>query len=202
LSILIVRHGETDLNAARIVQLRDTPLSVRGMRQAERVAERLATVGVTRIVSSDLTRAVMTARCIEERATAPIGYDAGLRERDFGDVCGTPYADLPTDIFAPDYVPPGGESWDTFFARVASVWERVTRLAAETEGNLVVVTHGLVCHAVAQRHARCPDTVPSRWHNTSLTEVDGAPPWTVHLVNCIAHLAGDAEDGGEPSAAV
>jgi 2,3-bisphosphoglycerate-dependent phosphoglycerate mutase len=201
LSILIVRHGETDFNAARIVQLRDTPLSVRGVRQAERVAGRLAELGVAHVIASDLTRAVMTARCIADRTGAPVVYDARLRERDFGDVCGTPYADLTTDIFGPDYEPPGGETWETFFARVASAWERVTQLAAATQGNLVVVTHGLVCHAVADRHARCADTVPSRWHNTSVTEVDGTPPWTARLVNCIAHLSDDT-DGDESSGAV
>lgn len=199
MSILIVRHGETDLNAARVVQLPETPLSARGRRQAERVATRLAGLGVARILSSDLTRAVMTAACIEERTGAPLAYDSGLRERDFGDIRGTAYAEFDGDIFAADYVPPGGESWETFMARVAAVWERVAHLATETSGNLVVVTHGLVCHALAARHVRCPDDpAPLRWDNTSLTEVDSASPWTARLVNCTAHLTDDADLGGAP----
>jgi len=60
-SIFVVRHGETDLNAARIVQLPGTPLSTRGIAQAERVAQRLARAGIARILSSDLARAAMTA---------------------------------------------------------------------------------------------------------------------------------------------
>ena len=31
-------------------------------------------------------------------------------------------------------------------------------------------------------------TVPERWENTSLTVVDGGPPWRVSVLNCIAHL--------------
>jgi broad specificity phosphatase PhoE len=35
MTILIARHGETDGNAARILQRPDVPLNERGMRQAE-----------------------------------------------------------------------------------------------------------------------------------------------------------------------
>ena len=41
MTILLVRHGETDSNAARILQRTDVPLNERGMRQAERLARRL-----------------------------------------------------------------------------------------------------------------------------------------------------------------
>jgi broad specificity phosphatase PhoE len=44
--ILLIRHGETDSNAARIVQTPDVPLSARGVAQAERLARRLAGAGV------------------------------------------------------------------------------------------------------------------------------------------------------------
>ena len=42
MSILLIRHGETALNAARIVQHPETPLNERGVGQARRLAERLA----------------------------------------------------------------------------------------------------------------------------------------------------------------
>jgi broad specificity phosphatase PhoE len=195
-SIFLVRHGETAWNAARIIQRRDTPLNERGIAQVERIAARLATVGVARILSSDLARATATARAIAARTGAPIDYDSGLRERDFGDVCGTPYAELTIDVFAADYVPPGGESWEAFYARVAAAWERVVAAARAGSGHLAVVTHGLVCHAFVDRHARCAELVPLRWHNASLTEIDAGPPWTARLVNCVAHLADETADGG------
>jgi probable phosphoglycerate mutase len=199
-SIFVVRHGETPLNAARIVQLPETPLSPRGVMQAEQLAERLVSEGVARILASDLRRAVMTAERIQARTRAPLSLDDTLRERDFGAVRGTPYAELPQDIFAPDYVPPGGESWATFHARVARAWDAVRRAAAATDGPLVVVTHGLVCGALVARHLGvAADAAPVRWANCSLTEIAAAPPWTVHRLNCTAHLADgavDVEPGG------
>ena len=46
MKVYLVRHGETSLNAARILQRLDTPLSERGVKQVERVAQRLASAGV------------------------------------------------------------------------------------------------------------------------------------------------------------
>ncbi len=190
MAIFVIRHGETVWNAARIVQLPTTPLSPRGMAQAERVAERLARAGVARIVTSDLARAAMTAEAVRVRTGAPVEVEPALAERDFGDLRGTPYADLSMDPFAADYVPPGGESWPTFHVRVARAWESVVRVATATRGNVVVVTHGLVCRVLAERHLQVPgsQSLPPRWENAALTEIDGAPPWTARVINCTAHL--------------
>jgi len=194
-SIYIVRHGETDLNASRVVQLPTTPLSARGRAQAERVAARFASRDVAQILSSDLTRSAETAAAIAARTGATIAYERTLRERNFGNLCGTPYAELATDIFAPGYEPPGGESWEVFWERVAIAWQRVLDSSRAIGGRgLVVVTHGLVCQAFLDRHAYCADRMSLRWHNTSVTELDHAPPWTARLVNCIAHL--ETDDGG------
>src|SRR5262245_63847426 len=98
-NLYLVRHGETRENAARIVQLPDVPLSRDGLAQAQQVARRLAGLRITRVLSSDLERAVMTARVIAEVTGAALTLELLLRERDFGDVRGTPYAELPADIF-------------------------------------------------------------------------------------------------------
>ncbi len=193
MSIFVVRHGETDLNAARIVQLPATPLSARGILQAEHVARRLAGVGIAHILSSDLERAAMTAARIAAATGAPVEHEPLLRERDFGAIRGTPYAELALDIFAPDYVPPEGESWDVFRVRVAAAWERVVEAAA-APGNLAVVTHGLVCHVLLESHVCSTEPLPASWPNTSVTEIDATEPWTVRVLNCVAHLDG-AGDG-------
>ena len=62
------------------------------------------------------------------------GLDADLRERNFGALCGTPYAEIEFDAFAPDYAPPGGESWDELHARVDSAWERITNVGMIRKG--------------------------------------------------------------------
>ena len=191
MSIFLIRHGETEGNAQRIVQLPGIVLSPRGETQAERLARRLAREGIRHIVSSDLARAVATAQHLQRATGAPLSFEPLLQERNFGDIRGTPYAELGFDLFAPDYAPPNGETWTAFGARVDRAWARVQELAAATDGHLAVVTHGLVCRILASRHLTLAagDTVPERWENTSLTVVDGPAPWRVRVLNCAAHLA-------------
>jgi probable phosphoglycerate mutase len=190
-SIFLIRHGETAGNASRTVQLPDSPLSPRGLAQAERLARRLAREGIARIVASDYTRAAATAERLQRATDVPLAFDTLLQERNFGDIRGTPYAALGFDIFEPDYAPPNGESWPVFHARVDQAWARLQQLAAATPGHLAVVTHGLVCRSLAARHLLLPDgaVVPERWENTSLTIVECPAPWRVRLLNCVAHLA-------------
>jgi broad specificity phosphatase PhoE len=190
MSIFLIRHGETLGNASRTVQLPDNPLSPRGAAQAERLARRLAREGIALILSSDYARAVTTADHLRHATGAPVRYSPLLQERDFGDIRGTPYADLGFDMFEPDYAPPNGETWETFHARVDRAWALVQDTAARTEGHLAVVTHGLVCRSLAARHLVLPagEAAPDAWGNTALTIIDHPAPWQVRLLNCIAHL--------------
>jgi len=204
MAIYLIRHGETVGNAARIVQRPDSPLSPRGIAQAERLAQWLAAEGISRIVSSDLARATMTAAPLQRATGAPLMLDALLQERNFGDLRGTPYADLSVDIFAPDYEPPNGESWETFHQRVDRAWALVREAAIASGGHLAVVTHGLVCRALAARHLSLPagEEPPARWENASLTITEAGPPWRVHTLNSIAHLDSLSIASNEDSAAV
>ena len=56
-----------------------TPLSERGRRQAERLGERLAPLGIVRILASDYVRAIETAEAIAARTGASIAVDPLLR---------------------------------------------------------------------------------------------------------------------------
>ena len=190
MSIILIRHGETAGNAARILQRPDIPLSARGIAQAERVAKRLAGDGLGAILSSDLTRAAMTAEHIARATGLPIAFEPLLHERNFGDIRGTAYDDLGFDPFDPGYAPPNGETWEVFHARVDRAWERMRAMAAATRGHLAVVSHGLVCKSLAGRHFALPDGhgVPERWENCSVTIVDAQTPWRVDLLNCCVHL--------------
>jgi 2,3-bisphosphoglycerate-dependent phosphoglycerate mutase len=190
--LFLIRHGETEGNAFRIVQHPHIPLSPRGLVQAERLARRLAAEGIAQIVSSDYARAVTTAEHLQRATGAPLVIEPLLRERNFGDLRGRPYAELGFDMFEPDYAPPNGETWPMFHDRVDRAWTRVQELAAATGGSLAVVTHGLVCRSLAARRLILADgeVAPERWENTSLTIVDWPAPWRVRLLNSIAHLDG------------
>ena len=202
MAIYLIRHGETAGNAARVVQKPDIPLSPNGIDQARRLARRLTGDGIGQILASDLSRAAMTAGAVVETTGAPIRYDALLHERNFGDVRGTPYAELSFDLFAPDYDPPGGESWERFEERMDEAWALIQRAAGECEENLAVITHGLVCRSVVARRARLPEGVDRdlrglAWRNTSVTILDGPDPWRVRLLNCSAHLdQAEQNEGG------
>jgi len=154
-------------------------------------------MGIAGILASDLPRALATAEALRRATDAPLEIDPLLQERNFGDIRGTPYARLDFDLFAADYAPPAGESWEIFHARVDRAWDLILARAAATNGPLAVVTHGLVCRSVAARHVVLPpgEGVPERWENTSLTILDGPEPWHVRLLNCVAHLDGLAADG-------
>jgi broad specificity phosphatase PhoE len=188
--LFLIRHGETVGNASRTVQLPDNPLSARGVAQADRLARRLAPEGLARILSSDFARARTTAEILQRLTGAPLSFEPLLQERNFGDLRGTPYAELGLDMFAPHYAPPNGETWPVFHARVDRAWARMQALVATTDGDLAVVTHGLVCRSLAERHLLLPEgeVAPERWENTSLTIVDCPAPWRVRLLNCVAHL--------------
>jgi len=190
MSIFLIRHGETLGNAAGIIQLPDSPLSHRGLAQADRLARRLRAEGVAAILSSDFARAAATAEHLRRATGAPVIYNALLQERNFGDIRGTSRAALGFDMFAPGYAPPSGETWELFHARVDRAWLLVQEVAASGGGHLAIVTHGLVCRSLAARHLILPEDeeIPARWENTGLTVIDHPAPWHVRLLNCIAHL--------------
>jgi 2,3-bisphosphoglycerate-dependent phosphoglycerate mutase len=190
MAIWLVRHGETDGNAARILQRPDVPLNERGMRQAEQLARRLFAGGFVHILCSDLLRARMTAAPLAARPGITIEESPLLQERNFGDLRGLPYDALTEDPFAPGFVPPNGEDWPAFHARVADAFAFIVRRRRSLNGTLVVVTHGLVCSALVERHALLTEgiVVPERFDNTSLTVLHENPPHGVSLINCIRHL--------------
>jgi probable phosphoglycerate mutase len=196
-NLLLIRHGETALNTARVLQPADTPLSARGVEQAEALARRLASMDVAAIISSDLPRALRTAEAIAAASGAPIETSALLHERNYGDWRGRPYDGLEIDPLTMQEAPPGGESAAAFALRVARAFAHLVQRQAAAGGNLAVVTHGLVIRALLTAHARLPEggAAPLHLGNTGLSLVDAQPPHRATLLNCTRHLApalGDA----------
>ncbi len=191
MAILLLRHGETALNAARVMQPADTALSERGRAQAEALAQRLAQRRIGAIVSSDLPRAWLTARPIGERCGVPVRASALLHERHFGALRGKAYDTLGFDPLAMDDAPPGGESAAQFAARAHLAFAEMLRLRSEIDGDLAVVTHGLLIRVLLGGVLQLPaeQLVGLQLANTSVSIFDPAPPHALRLLNCTQHLA-------------
>ena len=84
-TLLLVRHGETDWNAAgRLQGHTDRPLNEYGRSQAEALAERLAGDVIDAVYASDLARARETAGIVAARLGLPVAVHADLREKNWG----------------------------------------------------------------------------------------------------------------------
>jgi probable phosphoglycerate mutase len=197
MAIILVRHGETALNAARVMQPAATPLSERGQAQALAVAQRLMRQGgIGAIVSSDLPRAWRTAEAIGSALAKPIQPSALLQERNFGDLRGRPYDTLGFDPLVMNEAPPGGESAAAFARRVERAFEQMLQAHAGLHGDLAVVTHGLLIRVLLAGPLRRPrhDTHELHLANTSVSVFDAAPPYPLQVLNCTRHLDAGAGD--------
>src|SRR5476649_965924 len=83
--ITLIRHGETTWNAERRVQGQlESPLSERGVQQAEALAQRMQFEKFDALYASDLARAYATAEKIAALTGGRIHSDQRLRERHYG----------------------------------------------------------------------------------------------------------------------
>lgn len=152
--LVVVRHGQTLANRTGVLQgqsqAADTALDEVGLAQAEAVAERLRGEPFDAFYSSDLGRALQTARILAKyHPDLEIRPESGLREWDLGILQGRKYTDLNRDFpeimasfrkNADNVVVPGGETQKEFQARVSACLDR---LAAEHPGGrLLLVSHG------------------------------------------------------------
>ncbi|WP_265946692.1 histidine phosphatase family protein [Dechloromonas sp. A34] len=148
--ICLVRHGETEWNAARRIQGQiDIGLNEIGLRQAEAAGRWLKGAGIVALYSSDLKRAWATAQAIGAALGLTPNAAPEMRERRYGVFEGLTYDEAKTkhpDGYAAfegrnaDYAFEDGESLKAMFARVTS---RLQAIAAAHPGqNVAVVLHG------------------------------------------------------------
>lgn len=202
MSIILVRHGETSLNAARVMQPPSTGLSARGRLQANRVATRLQSMDPKVLISSDMPRAWQTAEQIACQTGLAIEPWPMLRERNFGDLRGLSYDSLGFDPLTMVEAPANGESMREFEQRVVRAFEALLQHRASLEGNMVVVTHGLWIKAVLSYLGETFGglEVPRKIGNTAMTILAIEPPHPASLVNCTRHL--DGSDLSETSSSL
>jgi broad specificity phosphatase PhoE len=147
--VLIVRHCESEANAAGLFEGRgDSPLTVRGHEQAQRLAAALARreLGAVRVVSSHQIRANTTARAIANALKiADVHVERDLREGDPGNLEGKLIAELGKI----DETTTGGETIEVIGTRAVAGFGRVH--GAATCDTLIIVSHGFTISMLVRR---------------------------------------------------
>ncbi|MGH2752832.1 MAG: histidine phosphatase family protein [Actinomycetota bacterium] len=145
--IYLVRHGATQWNIDKRAQgTADIPLTPKGMEEAQIAREALANIPMEAVYSSDLVRAVETARPIAAAHGLEVDTDPDFREIDQGEWTGLTVEEIRErwpDRWGParHYSPrPGGEAPDDVRRRALAGLKRVVE--AHPDGDVVIVSHG------------------------------------------------------------
>jgi probable phosphoglycerate mutase len=162
MTILLVRHGETEWNLARRYQgWSDSPLTARGEGQAEAIGHRLCTLPEAEgaeIIASPLGRAQRTAEIIAGcvgRTVKPslddrlreisIGAWDGLARREVRRRMGAEFTEFEWYFRTPD-----GKTYDAFAGRIAA-WLREVG-----DRPVIAVSHGVVTRVLRGLYAGLP----------------------------------------------
>jgi len=147
--LVLWRHGETDHNTANRMQgqLDESQLTEVGEAQIRRAAPVLAALGPDALVTSDLSRASITAAILAEHTALQPAVDKRLRETNLGAWQGLTRDEVeagwPGGLAqwrdSPWWPPPGGEARLDVAARASQV---VTELDSSGHRSAVLCTHG------------------------------------------------------------
>lgn len=150
--IYLTRHGQTDLNAKKLMQGRsDIPLNETGRAQARAAKEKLGDVKFDAVYASPLDRAIETAQTISGVDRSEIIIDERIIETDFGKYEQKPYSTmgLPMNLYwvlpevfpAPETV----ESTDEMIARVRAFFEDLEK---KNYNNVLIACHGGIIRVI------------------------------------------------------
>ncbi|MFI7633345.1 bifunctional RNase H/acid phosphatase [Nonomuraea sp. NPDC049400] len=203
-SLLLLRHGETELSLERRFSGRgDAELTANGLAQAAAAAERLSREPYRPdvIISSPLKRARQTAEAVAQRTGLDIEVDEDLRELDFGAWEGHTFTEVqrhwPAELAAwladPETAPPGGESFAFTARRVQAAGER---LVERYEGKTILaVSHVTPIKMLLRLALMAPLESLYRMHLDlaclSLVEYYADGPAVVKSFNDTSHLRRD-----------
>ena len=184
--LLLIRHGQSEGNAARRIQGQgEYPLSKLGRQQARRLAQRLRKEydDIAAIYTSSQIRALQTAEILAEAIGVSVVPDDRLREYDVGELTGLTIEDVRErfpQVYAAwkedveEWVPmPGSEGNENFCQRVHEVFAEIAA-RHKSDKNVAVVSHGgalgaylveIIGLAPGRRH-------PFYFANAGLTIVD------------------------------
>ena len=201
MKLFLTRHGQTDWNIARRYQGQtDVPLNETGTLHAALLAQRLSTNVIHAIYSSDLSRAMTTAKAIAEaqQLTPVLHSDPRWRELSFGDWEGMTYQEMSAqspelfDAWMKDSLTistPNGETHRQLAERVKSAFDEIK--AKHDDETVLVVGHSgsiqtLLALTLGVDLSRYWQFRVSQTSLSELTVYEDAV--TLNLFNDISHL--------------
>ncbi|MDI6853036.1 MAG: histidine phosphatase family protein [Deltaproteobacteria bacterium] len=160
--LLLIRHGATDALGTYLAGRQPgLHLNAEGQQQALRLAERLAHLDISAVLSSPLERALETAAPIAARHLKEILVCEELNEIDFGDWTGRPFSELSQlplwqafNVFRSSTRIPGGELMVSVQQRAVGCLQAFSNNAAG--GILALVSHADVIKAALCHYAGMP----------------------------------------------
>jgi broad specificity phosphatase PhoE len=154
--ILLVRHGETVFNVeGRWQGQANSPLNERGLAQARELGRALADDSLAAVYSSDLGRAMQTAREVARPHGLDVLPDQRLREIDVGQWTGKTRpeieAEFPGSLHTWSTAPahmrlPGGETMFEVQTRAMAFFAEV--MPRHLDQTVVVICHGALNQAI------------------------------------------------------
>lgn len=204
LKFLVIRHGETQSNVERRFSgHQDVDLTERGIWQAQQLSDRLKDEQIDVAYSSDLKRAINTAKIILRERDIPLTVEPGFREINFGIWEGLKLEEYtlknsggnsPGWWNQPDSPLSGGESVFDLRKRVKASLDKVIaeNYEEDKDKTIIIVCHGGVTRMIV---ALALDiSVKKIWHirqqSTALNIIkyDRNSGFYVGSVNDVAHI--------------
>ena len=201
--IIIVRHGETNYNIERRLQgWMDIPLNKEGLKQADKVAERLKEVLVTSIYTSDLKRANSTAKKISKKLGIKPSMRHELREDNLGVLEGWKW-EVEVDVVKErlwkerddtvisgdlHWREHGGDSRHTHTQRVKKFLDEIEE--KHPNGSIIIVSHGGTINRIMEIYGlKDPKSEYINYGNTSVTILEkSGSGYKIELDNDTSHL--------------
>ena len=184
--LLLVRHGLTDHNVdRRVAGYTDISLNEEGFRQAEKLNKHLADEKIDAVYSSDLQRAVDTAKGAVSGRDIEIVTRYELREMNFGEAeemtfaeLNEKYPDLARSVMNVDTGVsfPGGESFADFVERVR-IFLKILEQYNE-DHTVLIVSHGATLKVIV---CELLGIDPNHWYQMG---IDNA---SLSVINTYSH---------------
>jgi probable phosphoglycerate mutase len=155
--VVLVRHAETEMITKKLIHGHsDSPLSEKGIRDAQKTADYFRGQRFDAFYSSSIGRAVRTANIIGNAINIPPVPTDGLKERYYGWLEGKPLSLFEPDLTGPRIMHPiielalkmTGESSQNFLDRVITTFESIV---AKHEGQrILIVLHWGILSVLTQ----------------------------------------------------